>query len=99
MGQLTKIHKGNMKTFHVAVWTGPTMVSSMACKFRMAGLTVTCEGTERVHLVINASSKEEVPFVFLDALCAKHHMAFGFHARDVYILRQTEFATLKSFNG
>lgn len=36
----------SVQSFH----TGPTIVKAMAQKCREAGLTVTCEGTERVYV-------------------------------------------------
>jgi hypothetical protein len=42
------------------VWTGPTSVGSVAAKLREAGVTVTVEGTEHVHVLVEATEPAAV---------------------------------------
>jgi hypothetical protein len=77
-----------MKRFHLVVWVGPTQVAPLAEKFREAGVTVTVEGTERVHAALDSESWDDAPAVFLEALWAKHETAFGFELRDVRVTRE-----------
>lgn len=38
------------------VWTGPTAVDGYAELIEESGLTVTCRGTEHVHIAVDADS-------------------------------------------
>jgi hypothetical protein len=84
-----------MKTFHLRVYVGPTLVPDMACKFRVAGLAVTCEGTAHIHVMVDTESDPRD--TFLKALTDKHGTRFCLTHRDVEVIRETLYATSKSF--
>lgn len=69
--------------FHVAVYVGPTLVPTMACKFRQAGILVTVEGTMHIHCVVPGSDS------FIRMLLEKHNTTFGIKLSDVTVIRET----------
>ena len=58
-------------------WTGPTLVGQIAGKMRDAGLTVTCEGTEKVYVESEGTDGDGAAWNVLAALCSKHATDFG----------------------
>jgi hypothetical protein len=78
-----------MKTYRLAVHTGPTQVASMAQKFSLVS-SVTCEGTERVHFAFDCDPRDgqadNVRYMFLQALQNMHGTKFGLDWRDVEVL-------------
>ncbi len=57
--------------------TGPTIVGRMAEKCREAGLSVTCEGTERVYVDVPDEHGLQARHWVLACLRQKHGTDFG----------------------
>ena len=77
-----------MKRFYLKAHAGPTIVKSMADKFRAAGLTVTSEGTEAVYFVQQSEVREHAVRDFLNQLHRTHQTVFGYGYRDVQVIRE-----------
>jgi hypothetical protein len=60
-------------------YTGPTIVGQTAAKFREAGFTVTCEGTEKVWIeyVANVASEPTIRDAERQQILAKLHQVHG----------------------
>lgn len=58
-------------------WTGPVDVKHDADLLRSAGINVVCEGTEHVHVSVEAKSTEEANTKLIQALLEKHGSARG----------------------
>jgi len=85
-----------MFRWHLRVYVGPTLVQSMAEKFRDAGLHVRCEGTAHVHVdvetdVLERSAGDRVWRAwraFALALVTRHGTNFGLGMSDLHMVRQ-----------
>ena len=77
-----------MNTYSFAVYVGPTQVASMAEDFRVAGVVVTTEGTERVFVLEDGATPEDARAMFLAMLRATYGHAFCLAPRDVKFVKQ-----------
>lgn len=67
--------------FKLRVYTGPVQVAALAEKCREAGLQVTVEGTEHLHLLVPGTDVEDAKYAFQRALLDTHVTTFGLRAR------------------
>ena len=66
-----------MTTYNLEAWTGPCHVAELAQKCREAGLTVTCEGTEKIYVLIAGEDRIDASLRAEKYLNAKHGTHFG----------------------
>lgn len=69
-------------TYRLKFWTGPTLVEQIATRFREAGVTVTCEGTEHVYVNGDGSDGFAAEWNVLVDLQRKHGTSFGLMASE-----------------
>jgi hypothetical protein len=74
------------------------MVRGMAEFFRAAGVRVTVEGTERVHVAVTADSGDDARSRFFRALQSTHGTQFGLNWRDASVLREERPAAARMRN-
>jgi hypothetical protein len=79
-----------MNTYKFAVYVGPTQVSLLAERFRSAGVEVTCEGTERVHVMEDGDTVMEAREMFLGLLRGAYGHTFCLTYRDVMFVREVK---------
>lgn len=58
-------------------WTGPVDVKHDAELLRAAGINVTCEGTEHVHMDVEAKDTTEANEKLIQSMLAKHGTVWG----------------------
>lgn len=61
-----------MTRFKLSYYTGPTAVVATAQLFREAGIDVTVEGTEHIHLTMAGADPLGAKLALWDALAAAH---------------------------
>lgn len=77
-----------MPIYRVSCWTGPCWVDQFAAHMRAAGLTVVCEGTERVLLDVEALDSGGAAWNTLAMLYKAHKTDFGLRPRVLFQVTQ-----------
>jgi hypothetical protein len=86
-----------MRTFHLRIFVGPTTVEAIARRLRASGTKVTVEGTESVHVVVNAHHVEGAVDTVVSKLREKLGRTYGISAGDFRLIREMAHASEAAF--